>query len=67
MTTTLIEKEAELKDQFNKEQQAAVAEEEEIKLHQAKHQEHIVNMTRLQGAFSLIQDLKKAEKEPKAD
>ena len=59
--TTLDKKEEELKDQFNNEQQEAVQIEEQIKALQTKHQEKIVNMTRIQGAFSLLQDLRKEE------
>lgn len=61
MTTTLTEKESELKAQFDNEQKEALAIEEQIKQLQAKHQEKIVNMTRLQGAFSLLKDLQKVE------
>lgn len=61
MNKTLDEKEVSLKEQFNNEQKEAVAIEEQIKLLQAKYQEKIVNMTRLQGAFSLLADLKKSE------
>ena len=57
-TTNFDEKENELKAQFDNEQKEALAIEEQIKQLQAKHQEKIVNMTRLQGAFALLKDLK---------
>ena len=63
---TLNEKEAELKALFEKEQKDALSIEEEIKRLQALHQEKIVNMTRLQGAFSLLKDLKTEEEEETA-
>jgi len=64
MITTLNqlnEKEASLKEEFNNEQKKASSIEEQIKVLQAEHQKRIVNMTRIQGAFSLIQDLKNVD------
>lgn len=55
---TLDKKEAELKALFEKEQKEALIIEEEIKRLQTLHQEKIISMTRLQGAFSLLKDLK---------
>jgi hypothetical protein len=54
----LDKKETTLVEQFNSEQKAALAIEEQIKQLQTKYQEHIVNMTRLQGAFQLLKELK---------
>lgn len=55
----LEKKEQTLTEKFSKEQQEAVVIEEQIKALQTKYQEKVVNMTRLQGAFALIADLKK--------
>ena len=68
MITTLKEKEVALQEQFKNEQKEASIIEEQIKSLQIKYQERAANMTRIQGAFSLIQDLKKEEEtkeEPK--
>ena len=58
MNNTLDEKENELNNQFDKEQAEATQIEEQIKVLQAKHQEKVINMTKLQGAFALLQELK---------
>jgi len=52
-------KEAELKSQFTNEQTEAAQIEEKIKELQTRLQEKIVNMTRLQGGFSLLNDMRK--------
>ncbi len=61
MSTQLDEKEKQLQEQFNSEQREAVILEEQIKALQLKHAERIANMTRIQGAFSLIKDLRDGE------
>lgn len=63
-TPNFEEKEAELKAQFNSEQSEAAQLEEDIKKLQARHQEKVINMTRLQGAFALLKELKEAAPEP---
>ena len=57
-TTDFDKKEAEIKVKFDTEQEAAQQLEEQIKLLQVKHQERIVNMTRLQGAASLLGEMR---------
>jgi len=59
-TINFEEKEKELQDQFNNEQAQAVQIEEQIKALQVQHQEKVVNMTRIQGAFALLKDLKES-------
>ena len=65
-TQQLDEKEISLKEQFNREQQEATVIEEQIKALQAKYQEKLSNMLRIQGAFALLKELKTAE-ETKGD
>ena len=67
-TLNLEEKEKEVNDQFNKEKAEAVDIEEQIKVLQARYQEKMANIMRLQGAFALLKELKnspkKEEKKP---
>ena len=59
----LEEKNKELLEKFDAEQKDAKGLEEQIATLQTKFQEKAANMIRLQGAFAVIQDLIKAEKE----
>ena len=58
-TINLEEKEKALQEEFNNEQKEAVAIEEKIKGLQEEYQKRLINMARIQGAFSLLKDLKK--------
>ena len=57
----LESKEKELNLQFEQEKQEAEAIEEQIKALQERYQEKLSGMMRIQGAFALLKDLKKAE------
>lgn len=59
---TLDQKEAKLKEEFDNEQKEALKLEEQITELQKQHQKKIINMTRIQGAVSLIKELR-AEKQ----
>lgn len=61
----LESKEKELNIQFDLEKKEAETIEEQIKVLQARHQVKMANIMRLQGAFALLQDLKKPKESNK--
>jgi hypothetical protein len=61
--TTLDNKKRELEEEFNKNKQEAVSIEEQMAALKIKQQENINRMVRLQGAFAVIEELQKEEKQ----